>query len=801
MSGQYAPVRDSDVEEDEIHRKTPDFPQAEPYRGSTETLVPESTTPPGSQYARIPPGQAGNGRAHIRPTFTHQNTPGTGPYADPWSPGYQRKGRFSLGNAQELHSADQSKRFSRSSLAPTPRHDSSIPPEPPVTKWQNFKRKFQGHRIRERGHKVPGLWASLKAIVTCSWLNIMFVFIPLAWYWGWKVAQPFVKEKKKSAYEDYVYLFILSFIAIIPLENICEFAGEQLALYCGESIGDLIIITLHNVVEVVLAWFLLLKCELKLLQATIVGVVLLHALLVPGTAFLTGGSKIWAQNLKPRVTELNQSLLTVGVLALVIPAGFFSALPYQHPITYAPQFANETLVEQAKAAVNETAAHAVRLLARADAETKHKSSVHAMEIAAQVVAVSDSTRGMMLALSRGISVILFIIYIGSRIYLHNPPGGKKRSTQFEEGEAVPVHDASYAMTPGQTHGSGPYFDQKHRSTTPPQAYSSSANLVYREDDREKATALLELRLAVLTSQSLNRASRYIGSRIYLHNPPGGKKRSTPFEEGEAVPMHDASYAMTPGPTHGNGPYFDQKHRSTTPPQIYSSSTNLVYREEDREKATALLEREQGDASHAAGGHEHHHKPEVGPWPALVLLLISVGMVAVTAECLVVAIKPIREQVDEKRIFTDEWFGLVLLPLLSYAGDGLNAVMYFIRTSMLSQVVTPPEDLAKAKSIDLAIQFALLWVPLLVLVAWILDMPLTLLFDHFEIVVIVGACFLVNSVTQDGRTNWAEGLIMVGFYVIIALAAWFYPGDADAHFLSYCKSIEELLLKSPVSAAA
>ncbi|CAE6509072.1 unnamed protein product [Rhizoctonia solani] len=712
MSGQYAPVRDFDADEETLGRETPGFPQAEPYRGSTETLVPESTSPPATQYARIPPDQAGNGRAHMRPTFAHQSSAGAGPYSDPWSPGYQRKrGQFSLGSAQELHAADQSKRFSRSSLGPPPRHASSstVPPGPPLTKWQNFKRKFQGHRLREHGHEVPGLWASLKAIVTCSWLNILFVFIPLAWVWGWKVAQPFVKDKKESLYEDYIYLFILSFVAIIPLENICEYAGEQLALYCGESIGDLIIITLHNVVEVVLAWFLLMKCELKLLQSTIVGVVLLHALLVPGTAFLTGGSKIWAQNLKPRVTELNQSLLTVGVLALVVPAGFYSALPYQHPVTYAPQFANTTLVDQAKNTANTTAAnataHAVRLMARAGTESKHKASVHAMEVASQVVAVSDSTRGMILALSRGISVVLFVIYIGSRIYLHNPPGGKKRSVTHQ------------------------------------------------------------------------------------------------FEEGEAVPMHDAGYVMTPGHTTG-GPYFDQKHRSNTPPQHYSSSANLVYRDEDREKATALLEREQGDASHAAGGHGHgHHKPEVGPWPALILLLISVGMITVTAECLVVAIKPIREQVDEKKLFTDEWFGLVLLPLLSYAGDGLNAVMYHIRTSMLSQNVTPPEDIAKAKSIDLAIQFALLWVPLLVLVAWILNTPLTLLFDHFEIVVIVGACFLVNSVTQDGRTNWAEGLIMVGFYVIIALAAWFYPGDADVHFLSYCKSVEELLSKSPLAAAA
>ena len=84
----------------------------------------------------------------------------------------------------------------------------------------------------------------------------------------------------------------------------------------------------------------------------------------------------------------------------------------------------------------------------------------------------------------------------------------------------------------------------------------------------------------------------------------------------------------------------------------------------------------------------------------------------------------------------------------------------------------------------SIQFTLFWIPALVLIGWALNEPLTLLFgtspfilygncclicsiaDHFEVVVVVGACFLVNSVTQDGRTNWSEGMIMIGFYVII-----------------------------------
>ena len=61
-----------------------------------------------------------------------------------------------------------------------------------------------------------------------------------------------------------------------------------------------------------------------------------------------------------------------------------------------------------------------------------------------------------------------------------------------------------------------------------------------------------------------------------------------------------------------------------------------------------------------------------------------------------SIEPIRET----ELFTSEWFGLILLPLVSYAADGLNTIMFFIRTNLLAMDVPPPDDLAKAKSIDL-----------------------------------------------------------------------------------------------------
>jgi Ca2+:H+ antiporter len=82
------------------------------------------------------------------------------------------------------------------------------------------------------------------------------------------------------------------------------------------------------------------------LRQKLSGVVILHLLLIPGTAFITGGARIVEQELHPHLVQLNHSLLTIGfvlflesmlflltrcavfysVMALLIPAAFFAAL-------------------------------------------------------------------------------------------------------------------------------------------------------------------------------------------------------------------------------------------------------------------------------------------------------------------------------------------------------------------------------------------------------------------------------------------------------------------------------------------
>ena len=41
-------------------------------------------------------------------------------------------------------------------------------------------------------------------------------------------------------------MFSVCFLAIVPLEKLFDYGGEQLSMYCGEDLGDLIVVTLNK---------------------------------------------------------------------------------------------------------------------------------------------------------------------------------------------------------------------------------------------------------------------------------------------------------------------------------------------------------------------------------------------------------------------------------------------------------------------------------------------------------------------------------------------------------------------------
>jgi Ca2+:H+ antiporter len=74
-------------------------------------------------------------------------------------------------------------------------------------------------------------------------------------------------------------------------------------------------------------------------------------------------------------------------------------------------------------------------------------------------------------------------------------------------------------------------------------------------------------------------------------------------------------------------------------------------------------------------HEEAHlataTPEVNVWAACGVIVLTIGLVTFTAEMLVESIEGVRDS----KVFSEEWFGLILLPLVSFAADGTVATLF------------------------------------------------------------------------------------------------------------------------------
>ena len=66
-------------------------------------------------------------------------------------------------------------------------------------------------------------------------------------------------------------------------------------------------------------------------------------------------------------------------------------------------------------------------------------------------------------------------------------------------------------------------------------------------------------------------------------------------------------------------------------------------------------------------------------------------------------------------------------------------------------------------------FALFAAPAMVLFAWVLGVPLTLEFGMLETAATFVSVLVVNSILADGKSNWLEGSMLLGGYIILALA--------------------------------
>jgi Ca2+:H+ antiporter len=144
----------------------------------------------------------------------------------------------------------------------------------------------------------------------------------------------------------------------------------------------------------------------------------------------------------------------------------------------------------------------------------------------------------------------------------------------------------------------------------------------------------------------------------------------------------------------------------------------------------------------------------------VLLIVTLG-VAIESELLVNTLEEATEKLGLSALFT----GVILLPIIGNAAEHATAVTVALKDKM---------DLSVSVAVGSSMQIALFVAPVLVITGYLIGQPMDLDFNPFELVAVAVAVWLANSISNDGRSNWLEGMLLLATYVILALAFFFHP---------------------------
>lgn len=136
-------------------------------------------------------------------------------------------------------------------------------------------------------HQDPSLLMSFlgttRRILLSSYINVLLLFVPVGIVLG---NIPSMKGP---------VIFTMNAIAIIPLAGLLSMATETMAASRGPAVGALMNITFGNAVELIIFVIALVKDEVRIVQASLLGSILANLLLILGMCFLLGGLRFREQ--------------------------------------------------------------------------------------------------------------------------------------------------------------------------------------------------------------------------------------------------------------------------------------------------------------------------------------------------------------------------------------------------------------------------------------------------------------------------------------------------------------------------
>ena len=163
----------------------------------------------------------------------------------------------------------------------------------------------------------------------------------------------------------------------------------------------------------------------------------------------------------------------------------------------------------------------------------------------------------------------------------------------------------------------------------------------------------------------------------------------------------------------------------------------------------------------AGGHGEEADEAIGTngWStgkSLLVLLIATAFVALMSEFLVGAVEATAKSFGMTEVFV----GVILVAIIGNAAEHSTAVLMAMKNKM---------DLAINIAVGSSIQIALFVAPVLVFLSYVIGpQPMDLIFTNFEVLAITLSVAIMALISQDGESNWMEGVQLLAVYAILGI---------------------------------
>ncbi|MDQ0200622.1 calcium/proton exchanger [Neobacillus ginsengisoli] len=154
------------------------------------------------------------------------------------------------------------------------------------------------------------------------------------------------------------------------------------------------------------------------------------------------------------------------------------------------------------------------------------------------------------------------------------------------------------------------------------------------------------------------------------------------------------------------------------------------------------------------GHDEE-EPEWGKGKAISVLAIATVAVAYISEHLVHTF----EYVATSFGWTELFIGVIIVAIVGNAAEHASAVLMAHKNKM---------DVAVEIAIGSTLQVAMFVAPVLVIISLFFQTSMPLLFTWQELIAMASSVLLIVVISNDGESNWFEGLTLIAAYVIMGI---------------------------------